>query len=136
MSDVFNQKSRLLSSKTHNIRARDAIFLAILVYGRDGISGKGLEQKSGFSRQTINQERPILKKDGLIDYKTNGKRTTYFPSKEALNNRYFSSWMYGKELFNKLEGNSIFLDSPFFDTHNSKSSRIGIILILSLSWES
>jgi hypothetical protein len=123
MSDVFNQKSRLSSSKAHNIRARDAVFLAILVYGRDGISGKGLEQKSGFSRQTINQERSILKKDGLIDYKTNGKRTTYFPSKEALNNRYFSSWVYGKELFNKLEGHSIFLDSPFFDSHFSLKNR-------------
>lgn len=83
-----------------------------------------MEQKSGFSRQTINHERETLRKEGLINYNTNGKRTTYSPTKEILENAYFRTLVYGKKLFNKLENpNAFLLSSPFFNTHFSLENR-------------
>jgi hypothetical protein len=112
-----------LKHGSFNITAKEAILLAILLHGKEGISGKDLEYQSGVSRQTINQERVVLKRNGLIQYKTSGKRTTYFPTKKVLEDRYFRSWIYGKELFNKLESRSVFLDSPFYDTNFSLDNK-------------
>jgi len=94
-------------------RSRVAIILAVWDSGASGIPGKKLEEKSGVSRQTINHEREGLKKEGLIDYKHNGKRTTYYPGKSIPDNQYLRSMIYGGKLLDTLTNPPLNIESPF-----------------------
>ena len=97
------------------LNAHDVILFAIVQSGKNEISGNDLVRRSGISRTTIWKIRDILKDEGLIDYKTNGRRTTYYPTKLAINNFYFRSWIRSGELFGLLESRRIPISSPLCD---------------------
>ena len=94
---------------------RSLIVLAIIQAGKNGISGKELERKSGVSRMTIWKQRDRLKNDGLIYYETKGKRTTYYPTQLAMDNPYYRSWVRYDQLFRLLERRRIPIFSPFYN---------------------
>lgn len=75
------------------------ILIAIIQAGTNGISGKELERRSGISRMTIWKQRVRLHDEGFIYYQTKGKRTTYYPTKQAISDLYFRSWVKYKQLF-------------------------------------
>lgn len=123
-------------------RSRVAITLAIWDSGESGITGKKLEEKSGVSRQTINHEREGLKKEGLIDYKHSGKRTTYYPGKLFLDNQYLRSMIYGRKVLDTLTNPPLNIESPVLNwqlLYHEKTERtiatlcirIGLILFYS-----
>lgn len=118
-----------LNRKNRAIPARVLITLAIWQYGKDGISGKGLEKISGVSRQTINHERDGLRREGLIDYKHNGKRTTYYPGKSVVDNQYLRSIIYGRKLLDTLTYPPLNTNSPFFDWQLSYDDKIERTLV-------
>lgn len=90
------------------------ILIAIIQAGTNGITGKELERRSGISRMTIWKQRVRLYDEGFIYYQTKGKRTTYYPTKQATSNLYFRSWIRYKQLFGLLESRRIPISSPFY----------------------
>ena len=111
---INKNTSRILKGIV-GLNAFDLILLVILQAGEDGISGKDLEKRSGLSRTTVWNQRDRLRDVGMIYYETKGKRTMYYPTKLALNNSYFRSWIKYKELFNLLETRNISVSSPFYN---------------------
>jgi hypothetical protein len=98
------------------LSAYDSILLAIIQAGeKNGISGSELELRSGASRTTIWKQRVRLRNNGLIYYQTKGKRTIYYPTKLAINDLYFRSWIRCNELFRLLESRRIPIFSPFYN---------------------
>ena len=91
------------------------ILTAIMQAGRNGISGKDLESRSGISRMTIWKQRTKLRNNGFIYYQTKGKRTKYYPTKMAINDLYLRFWIRYKELFALLERRLIPISSPFYN---------------------
>jgi hypothetical protein len=95
--------------------ANESILLAIIQAGENGISGNELVLRSGVSRITIWKLRVRLRNTGLIYYQTKGKRTTYYPTKLAINDFYFPSWIRCNELFRLLEIQDIPIFSPYYN---------------------
>lgn len=129
-------------SNRRTLHSKVAITLAIWHFGASGITGKKLEEKSGLSRQTINHEREGLEKEGLIDYKHRGKRTTYYPGKLFLDNQYLRSMIYGRKLLDTLTNPPLNIESPVLEwqlLYHEKTQRtiatlcirIGLILLYS-----
>ena len=102
---IKERNRKLDLRKAPGTRARDFILITLFEAGKKGLSAKDLEDKADVSRDTVYDECRKLKKEGLVDYKTVGKRTTYFADSKIFNELFLDSWLFGNEIFSKINSN-------------------------------
>jgi hypothetical protein len=129
---IKERNLKLDLQKAPGTKARDFILLALFQAGKNGLSAKDLEDKADVSRDTVYDECRKLKKEGLVDYKTIGKRTTYYAEPKIFNELYLNSWLFGNEIFSKISSSSAYViadrrsivtDTEFFPNKGFENSQ-------------
>jgi predicted transcriptional regulator len=123
---VSERNRRLDLRKAPGIKARDFVLLALFEAGKNGISAKDLQDKADVSRDTVYDECRKLEMEGLVTRKTKGKRTTYYAEPKIFNELFLYSWVFGNEIFSKinsnvmitsdLKSNTLFENSQYYTT--------------------
>jgi hypothetical protein len=112
---TINKNSHRIWKEIIYSNSGNLIVISVLQAGEAGITGKDLERRTGLSRMTICKQRDRLQNEGFISYQRKGRRAKYYPTKLAMSNYYYRTWVRYRELFQLLERRRIPVSSPFFN---------------------